>query len=102
MIADEDEESVARKNGDKATKLGKFNFMSHKSFAHYKVQEIKDEQEEVVLYGKALYLFGPNNGFRKVCSKIVRHTIFENFIILLILISTINLALESPLEDPQS
>lgn len=38
-----------------------------------------------------------------ICSKIVNNKkYFENTILLLILVTTINLALESPLDDPES
>jgi len=45
-------------------------------------------------------MFGPSNTFRIGCHIISNHKYFTNFIILLIGISTICLALQTPLDDP--
>ena len=52
--------------------------------------------------GKSLYLFGKKNIIRKFCSTIVSHKIFEAIIIILICVSTLTLAFENPLQDPNS
>ena len=44
---------------------------------------------------------GPDNCLRKFISKLTRHQIFEWFIILMIVISSVFLALDNPLNDPQ-
>ena len=56
-----------------------------------------DEEVEEDL---SLFLFDENNKFREMCGKIVNNAVFENFIILIIVISSVLLALENPLYDP--
>jgi hypothetical protein len=53
-----------------------------------------------ILHGYALFCFGPKNSFRLACHQISCHKHFGNFIILLIGISTVCLALQTPLDDP--
>jgi hypothetical protein len=53
-----------------------------------------------VLEGNSLYIFSPNNMFRKFCQKIVLHKFFDPFILIMICISTVLLTLENPLDDP--
>lgn len=53
------------------------------------------------LYGNALCCLGPTNCFRLFCHKIVESKIFQNTILVLIIISTITLALETPLDNPE-
>lgn len=43
---------------------------------------------------------GPKNKFRLCLAKIVTHKVFEAVIIILIIISSISLAIENPLDDP--
>ena len=52
------------------------------------------------LDGRSLYLFTNENMLRKTCSRVANSKIFEIAIISLIVISTLNLAFESPLDDP--
>jgi hypothetical protein len=40
-----------------------------------------------------LFVFSPENSFRKACNFTVHHRYFERFIMMLIAISTLNLAL---------
>lgn len=47
-------------------------------------------------------MFKPDNCLRKVCQTISGNMIFDYFIIVCILASTISLAFEHPLEDPNS
>ncbi|XP_067095644.1 dihydropyridine-sensitive L-type skeletal muscle calcium channel subunit alpha-1-like isoform X1 [Osmerus mordax] len=49
----------------------------------------------------SFYIFGPQNKFRKLCHKIINATPFTNFILLFILLSSISLAAEDPI-DPRS
>ena len=51
--------------------------------------------------GKALFCLSPTNGLRLLCHKIVGNKWFKNTILILILISTVTLALETPLDDPE-
>ena len=54
------------------------------------------------LFGRSLYVFNYQNPFRRFCGYITNLAIFDNIIIVLILISTLTLAFEHPLADPQS
>jgi len=48
----------------------------------------------------SLYIFGPTNEFRKICTLIVNNKIFQLVVLFSILISSLQLAIESPLTDP--
>uniref|UniRef100_A0A6Q2XZB8 Voltage-dependent L-type calcium channel subunit alpha n=1 Tax=Esox lucius TaxID=8010 RepID=A0A6Q2XZB8_ESOLU len=60
-------------------------------------------KEEVVPMPQtySFFIFGPENKFRKVCHKIINATPFTNFILAFILLSSISLAAEDPI-DPRS
>ena len=92
MIKDEDDE--------KAYKKMEF------SISMIKLSEVKKSQgpkiKEIELSGKSIMILNPDNQFRVFCAKIVGHSNFDNLVIMLILISTILLAIEDPFEDPQS
>jgi len=49
----------------------------------------------------SLFMFKEDNKVREMCTKIVHYSFFENFIILIIVISSVLLALENPLYDPK-
>ncbi|KAI5095068.1 voltage-dependent L-type calcium channel subunit alpha-1S, partial [Silurus meridionalis] len=49
----------------------------------------------------SFFIFGPENKFRKICHRAINATPFTNFILLLILLSSISLAAEDPI-DPKS
>jgi voltage-dependent calcium channel L type alpha-1D len=55
-----------------------------------------EEQEN-----KSLYLFSNTQAFRIFCIKISESHWFENFILLMISISSVALAFENPLNDPE-
>lgn len=57
--------------------------------------------EEHVLEGKSLYCMTPENGFRQGVYRFVENKWFKNVILLLIIVSTVTLALDSPLDDPE-
>ena len=52
--------------------------------------------------GKALFLLGPNNKMRMACAAVVANPGFDRFILLLISVSSLALAMDSPLRDPDS
>ena len=52
------------------------------------------------LKGKSLFIFGKENAIRKSLSKVVIHQSFEMFIFFCVLLSSILMAFEKPLEDP--
>jgi len=52
--------------------------------------------------GVSLFLFGPENPFRLLVSRIVHHPAFDNTILTLIVISSLMLALDNPRTDRES
>ena len=50
----------------------------------------------------SLFIFGPQNLLRQMCNTIVQNQMFDQFILLVILASTICLGLDSPRNDPTS
>lgn len=53
------------------------------------------------LRGDSLFCLSPKNPLRLGCAAIAGHHYFENFILFLIVFSTIMLTLENPLDDPE-
>lgn len=51
---------------------------------------------------RSLFIFGPNNPVRRGCAAVVTNTVFDKIVLILIAISSISLALDSPLLDPGS
>ena len=73
------------------------------SISTIKLRQIKGKDEAAVvddLYGNSCWILGEQNWFRIKCSLIVRHKHFDNFVLFLILFSTILLAIEDPYEKP--
>ena len=63
----------------------------------------KNHESIFPLYpSKALYLFGPDNLFRTACASIISHPKFDSVILGFIVISSIALAIDSPLLNPES
>ncbi|TNN31585.1 Dihydropyridine-sensitive L-type skeletal muscle calcium channel subunit alpha-1 [Liparis tanakae] len=60
-------------------------------------------KEEAVPMPEAssFFIFGPQNKFRKLCHRIINATTFTNIILLFILLSSVSLAAEDPI-DPMS
>jgi len=54
------------------------------------------------LTGVSLWIFSPKSGFRKMLSRFVIHPMFDNFILLMIVASSVTLALEEPGLDENS
>ncbi|CAN0539267.1 unnamed protein product, partial [Ectocarpus sp. 12 AP-2014] len=52
--------------------------------------------------GKALFVLGPENKLRQGCAAVVHNPGFDRFILLLISVSSLALALDSPLRNPES
>lgn len=70
--------------------------------ASFKQAEPTDEPARLSeLSGKSLFCLGPENAFRVMCHKLVENKWFANIILVLIILSTITLALETPLDDPK-
>ena len=52
--------------------------------------------------GRTLLIFGPKNPFRRGCAAMVANPAFDRVVLILIAISSISLALDNPLLDPDS
>ena len=52
--------------------------------------------------GKSLICLGPDNKFRVLIARLVTYKYFDPFIMTLIFISTVLMAVDSPLNDPNS
>ena len=59
-------------------------------------------QKQPPLAGKSLWMFAPDNAARKWISKLTTHNAFGIAIMCCIFVSTVTLAFEEPLEDPNS
>lgn len=55
---------------------------------------------DMKLEGRALFIFGPSNSFRKLLHKVISYRYFDSFILFMIIASTFLLTLENPLDDP--
>jgi hypothetical protein len=77
------------------------------SLSHLKVLE-KDEVDQSEasaklkekITGNSMWCLGPNNKFRFECYRMVIHPWFDRIILTFIAISTILLAIDTPLDDP--
>ena len=65
-----------------------------------KLTESNDTLVTVPLTGVSLFCLKPRNGLRILCHRLVQNWWFEKIILTLICISTITLALETPLDNP--
>uniref|UniRef100_A0AAY4D7J0 Voltage-dependent L-type calcium channel subunit alpha n=1 Tax=Denticeps clupeoides TaxID=299321 RepID=A0AAY4D7J0_9TELE len=59
------------------------------------------EKAEPIPVASSFFIFGPENKLRKICHRIINATTFTNIILLFILLSSIALAAEDPI-DPKS
>ena len=79
----------------------------HYVFFNIGIDEMRYSDFKNAYGGKSFFIFDQSNCFRETIIKLVDPMItdfkwFENLILLLICISTINLAFESPLDNPNS
>ena len=83
-------------------KKTKMNF----SISKIKQSEVKKQSgpkiREIKLSGDSIMIMSDKNSFRVACSKIVGHSNFDNFVLFLIIASTVLLAIEDPFEFPGS
>ena len=68
----------------------------HSRFA----MEIEKKKEVRKMTGTSLCCFKQDNGFRKFCWLVSTNTTFDYIILFFIVVSTITLALETPMDDP--
>jgi hypothetical protein len=60
----------------------------------------RNHEADDSLQGSSLFVFGSNNRLRRLFAAIIWHPRFEQVIIVLICLSSITLALDSPRRDP--
>lgn len=91
--------SIATDSGTKLSpKSKKINrvHIVQPQFYHDKIED------EALLEGTSLFVFGPKNSLRLWMLQFVTNKWFERVVLLLILTSTVTLAFEEPLDDPES
>ncbi|GMI01219.1 hypothetical protein TrST_g7004 [Triparma strigata] len=69
-----------------------------------KRKRVKKEEEKKIfpLEGKALYVLGPENALRIQAANIVAHPKFDSIVLVLIVVSSVMLAIDDPLGNPDS
>ena len=55
-----------------------------------------EKEEEMECVGMSLFLLKPENSFRQVCFKLASNKTFDQFILILILVSSLFLAMDEP------
>jgi hypothetical protein len=63
---------------------------------------IRDLKRKKRIYGHALFVIPPTNPWRQQLAKLVQSSSFDSIILVLIIVSSILLAIDNPLYDPQS
>ena len=69
----------------------------HSNFA----VEIEGKKEIREMTGTSLCCLKPENCLREFCYKLSTHSWFDNFILILIIVSTVTLAIETPMDNPE-
>ena len=64
-------------------------------------EAIEIKAEFMQMSGRSLEIFSVDNCFRRFIYRLITSQAFENIILVVILASTVQLALENPLNDPQ-
>lgn len=83
------------------TSEGSVSSMDSSSFDNYFIPNVTvtDERDKAIT-GNAFFILSPENRFRVFIAKIVQNKYFDNFILLLIFFSSVTLAIDNPLYDP--
>jgi hypothetical protein len=61
-----------------------------------------ENQNFIILKGKSMHIFLPENRLRVLLSKLIGHRYFEMFIFFVVVVSIVCLGLEDPLESPDA
>lgn len=97
----ESDQSAEKEAGLLTTKLTKSTSVL---LRHYSTDPEGDSLGQFVdmndITGRVFWIFGPNNGCRTAAAKFEKSKGFNNLILILICISTVNLAVETPLDKP--
>ena len=99
---DEEEEEEEGENGEEGEKEKEEPEQPKLDLA--KMAGLAEEEEKVLepLEGVSLCCMGPENSFRKFCQWLVCHQVFDTFTVVLIVVSSICLALDVPRLDKTS
>lgn len=87
---DEEEENrpITRKNIIKVLKSGRLGKRRRRS-----------RKSKPLIKTRTMFIFSPENRFRRLCHRIVNLRHFDNFMLVIILLSSITIAIEDPLHD---
>jgi hypothetical protein len=100
------QESDASKEADAGLLTTKLARSTSVLLRHYSTDPEGDVMGQFVnmddVTGTVFWIFGPNNGCRGAAARLEKSKGFNNIILLLICISTVNLAIETPLDKPGS
>nr|XP_058951235.1 voltage-dependent N-type calcium channel subunit alpha-1B-like isoform X1 [Pocillopora verrucosa]XP_058951236.1 voltage-dependent N-type calcium channel subunit alpha-1B-like isoform X1 [Pocillopora verrucosa]XP_058951237.1 voltage-dependent N-type calcium channel subunit alpha-1B-like isoform X1 [Pocillopora verrucosa]XP_058951238.1 voltage-dependent N-type calcium channel subunit alpha-1B-like isoform X1 [Pocillopora verrucosa] len=86
---DEDDPPVSRRNIIKMLKTG----------GRFGNRRRNPRKKKPILKTKTLFIFGPENRLRRQCHRIVNLRHFDNFMLVVILLSSITIAIEDPVND---
>ena len=59
-----------------------------------------NDQKQIRMIGKSLFIFSDKNWLRRLFYVIVKHKFYDNLVLFFIAISTIMLGLDNPNKDP--
>ena len=96
--------SAARKKRDRIlARTPLFHYKPEASMLRRVSTIVKKDDNDVIkpLTGMSLFCLSPTNKFRNAVNALVQWKRFDQIILVLILISTVTLALETPLDDPK-
>lgn len=62
----------------------------------------ESEEEYSLLYGYSWFMFSPNNRFRIAVTKLIYNKYWEYFNVLMIVVASVLLAIDNPLNDEHS
>ncbi|KAM7445212.1 hypothetical protein ABFA07_006340 [Porites harrisoni] len=85
---DEDDRPISGRNFMKALKTGRFG-----------KRRRAPRRAKPLLKVNTLFLFSPENRFRRLCHRIVNLRHFDNFMLVIIMLSSITIAIEDPVSD---
>ena len=102
-----DKIQIQNKDSYQSENIRKFLFRKRASIVSIAINDLKTVKNKKnsqmpPLVGKSLFCFGPDNYARNFCATIINWKYFESVSLFVILVSTINLSIYNPLNDPDS
>lgn len=86
---DDDDQPVSRRNFMKILKTG----------GRFGKRRRPSRKKKPIIKTKTMFIFGPENRFRRLCHRIVNLRHFDNFMLVIIMLSSITIAIEDPVND---